>query len=362
MPSSDSQVLSVRDLVVEFRTPRGPLRAVDGVSFDVFPGEVLGIVGESGSGKSVSMLAIMGLLPAGEARISSGQALFRGRDLLKLSAKELKSLRGDDLAMVFQDPMTSLNPVRRIGTQIGEAIQLHRPALTRREVRKRVVDLLASVGVPNAAKRYGQYPHEFSGGLRQRAMIAMAIANEPELLIADEPTTALDVTIQAQVLKVLEDAREKANASMILISHDLGLIAEVADRVTVMYGGRVMEAGGVHAMFESPHHPYTVGLMNSLPRLDSASETLYSIPGQPPRLELKPDGCVFNPRCDLGRGRSVCSSEVPPLELVRPDYHSACHFAESVPEWSATLESVLTGAPPTAPAGRAMPRGGKDLD
>jgi oligopeptide/dipeptide ABC transporter ATP-binding protein len=336
----NSDILAVRDLAVEFKTPRGAVRAVDGVSFDVSPGEVLGVVGESGSGKSVSMLAIMGLLPRNQARIAHGHVIFQGRDLLKLSDKEWRRLRGDELAMVFQDPMTSLNPVRRIGSQIGEAIELHRPSLTRREVKKRVVDLLSSVGVPNAAKRHGQYPHEFSGGLRQRAMIAMAIANEPSLLIADEPTTALDVTIQAQVLEVLKDARKRTDASMIIISHDLGLIAEVADRVTVMYGGRVMEAGGVNSLFDSPRHPYTVGLLNSLPRLDSDTDALYSIPGQPPRLELRPSGCVFNPRCELGRGHSVCSTVVPPLAVVEGSHRSACHFSSSVPQWRADLLSA----------------------
>jgi peptide/nickel transport system ATP-binding protein len=226
-----------------------------------------------------------------------------------------------------------------VGTQIGEAIRLHRPDLSRRQVTDRVVELLGLVGIPHPGDRRRQYPHEFSGGLRQRVMIAMAIANEPALLIADEPTTALDVTIQAQVLGVLKEVREKVGASMVIISHNLGLIAEVADRVAVIYGGRVMETSGVEALFASPRHPYTVGLMASLPRLDVSAETLYSIPGQPPQLDSRPPGCVFNPRCTLRQGRSICVDQVPPLLPIAPSHSAACHFSDSVPAWVATMES-----------------------
>ena len=260
--AASEPVLSIRDLVIEFDSKNGPLRAVDGVSFDVREGEVLCIVGESGSGKSLTMLAVMGLLPVG-ARIASGSIVFRGQELVGMPDKQRRKIRGRDLAMVFQDPMTSLNPVMRVGAQVAEMIRLHRKDLSKTQVRARVIELLELVRIPNAEARYKNYPHEFSGGMRQRAVIAMSMAHNPALLIADEPTTALDVTIQAQVLGVLREVRADTGSSMALITHDLGVVAEVADRVVVMYGGRVMETGTVFEIFEQPKHPYTVGLLAS---------------------------------------------------------------------------------------------------
>jgi oligopeptide/dipeptide ABC transporter ATP-binding protein len=324
-------LLSIRDLVVEFTTEDGIVQAVDGVTYDLYPGETLGIVGESGSGKSVSTMSILGLIPQPPGRIVRGEALFKGRDLLKVGKKELRRIRGNDLAMVFQDPMTSLNPVLKVGYQIGEAIKTHHPDTKDDAVKKRAVELLKLVGVPNPERRVDQYPHEFSGGMRQRAMIAMSIANEPSVLIADEPTTALDVTIQAQILEVLKKAQEETHAATILITHDLGLIAELADRVIVMYAGKVVELGDVHTIFSSPRHPYTVGLMDSLPKLTADEEWLRPIPGQPPSLISRPPGCPFHPRCFLSQGRVRCREEEPPLRPIGGTAHlSACHFAEEL--------------------------------
>ena len=323
-------VLSIRDLVVEFGTEDGVVQAVDGVSYDLYPGETLGIVGESGSGKSVSQLAILGLIPEPPGRIVRGEAIFDGRDLLKQSKRQLRRLRGDNIAMIFQDPMTSLNPVLTVGDQIAEAIRAHRE-VDGKAARERAVHLLSLVGVPNPERRYDQYPHEFSGGMRQRAMIAMAIANEPRVLIADEPTTALDVTIQAQILEALKKAQDETHAATILITHDLGLIAEMADRVVVMYAGKVVELADVHTIFSAPRHPYTVGLMDSLPRLTVDEDWLRPIPGQPPSLISRPPGCPFHPRCFLSRGRARCREEEPPLRPIKGSAHlSACHFVEEL--------------------------------
>jgi ABC-type dipeptide/oligopeptide/nickel transport system ATPase component len=281
-------VLSIRNLVVEFKTEDGIVHAVDGLTYDVYPGETLGIVGESGSGKSVSTMSILGLIPQPPGRIVSGEAWFKGRDLIKLSKKELRKIRGDEVAMIFQDPMTSLNPVLKVGSQLGEAIETHYPKEPDSRVKSRVVDLLRLVGVPNPEQRYDQYPHEFSGGMRQRAMIAMSIANSPSLLIADEPTTALDVTIQAQVLEVLKNVQDETHAATILITHDLGIVAELCERVLVMYAGKIIEHGDVHTIFQNPRHPYTIGLMDSLPKLTEDEEWLRPIPGAPPSLINRP--------------------------------------------------------------------------
>jgi len=339
-------ILSIRDLVVEFATEDGVVHAVDGVTYDVFPGETLGIVGESGSGKSVSQLAILGLIPQPPGRILRGEAQFEGKDLLKMSKKGLRRLRGGQVAMVFQDPMTSLNPVLKIGHQIAEAIQAHQDDVGDKAAKERTIALLKLVGVPNPDRRYDQYPHEFSGGMRQRAMIAMAIANEPKLLIADEPTTALDVTIQAQILEALKAAQEESHAATILITHDLGLIAELADRVVVMYAGKVVELTDVKTLFAAPRHPYTVGLMDSLPRLTVDEEWLRPIPGQPPSLISRPPGCAFHPRCFLSQGRTRCRTEEPPLRVIGPDGHlSACHFAEElVGQSSKLVDEPVAGA------------------
>jgi oligopeptide transport system ATP-binding protein len=324
-------LLSIRDLVVEFSTEDGVVQAVDGVSYDLYPGETLGIVGESGSGKSVSTMSILGLIPQPPGKIVRGEAMFKGTDLLKLSKKALRRVRGNEVALVFQDPMTSLNPVLKTGAQIGEAIKTHHPEEKDAKVKERTIGLLRTVGVPNPERRYEQYPHEFSGGMRQRAMIAMAIANSPSLLIADEPTTALDVTIQAQILEVLKKAQDETHAATILITHDLGLIAELADRVVVMYAGRVVELGDVFSVFDSPRHPYTVGLLNSLARLGVDRERLEPIPGQPPSLITPPPGCAFHPRCFLSQGRARCREEEPPLRPIGESAHlSACHFAEEL--------------------------------
>jgi oligopeptide/dipeptide ABC transporter ATP-binding protein len=328
-------LLAIRDLTVEFGTEDGVVHAVTGVSYDVFPGETVGVVGESGSGKSVSVLSLLGLIPTPPGRVTSGQASFQGRDLLHMRKKELRELRGGDVAMIFQDPMTSLNPVLTIGDQIAEAIRVHNPRVKEAEALKRVVDLLALVGVPNPDQRVTQYPHEFSGGMRQRAMIAMAIANQPKLLIADEPTTALDVTIQAQIIEVLKAAQHETHAATILITHDLGLVAELCDRVVVMYGGRVVETGDIYTIFANPRHPYTVGLMDSLPKLVGKDEMLRPISGQPPSLIHVPPGCAFHPRCFLSGGRLPCRTDVPSLRPIGDAEHlSACHFAEEIQERS----------------------------
>jgi oligopeptide/dipeptide ABC transporter ATP-binding protein len=325
-------LLSIRDLAVEFSTEDGVVHAVDGISYDVFPGETLGIVGESGSGKSVSTMSILGLIPQPPGRIVSGTAMFQGKDLLKMKKRELRQFRGDEIAMVFQDPMTSLNPVIKIGDQLAEAIETHYPKEPKEKVKARVIELLRLVGVPNPAQRYTQYPHEFSGGMRQRAMIAMSIANSPSLLIADEPTTALDVTIQAQVLEVLKTVQAETSAATILITHDLGIVAELCERVIVMYAGKIVEHGDVHTIFQNPRHPYTIGLMDSLPRLTDDEEWLRPIPGQPPSLINRPSGCAFHPRCFLSQGRLRCLEEVPALRTADGGvgHTSACHFAEEL--------------------------------
>ena len=304
-------VLSIQNLTVEFQTEDGVVHAVTDVSYDLFPGETLGIVGESGSGKSVSVMSMLGLIPIPPGKIVSGHALYKGRDLLTMSKKEIREIRGGQMAMIFQDPMTSLNPVLTIGEQIAEAIQVHNPGTNDGDARKRTIDLLELVGVPSAERRFDQYPHEFSGGMRQRAMIAMAIANDPQVLIADEPTTALDVTIQAQIIEVMRAAQQETHAAIVLITHDLGLIAELADRVVVMYAGRVVELGDVYTIFNSPRHPYTVGLMSSLARLDmdqrvaQADPRPAAEPAQPAPWVLVPSALRVLPGArDLPHGHS----------------------------------------------------------
>ena len=338
-------VLSIQNLTVEFQTEDGVVHAVTDVSYDLFPGETLGIVGESGSGKSVSVMSMLGLIPMPPGKIVSGQALYKGRDLLTMSKKEIREIRGGQMAMIFQDPMTSLNPVLTIGEQIAEAIQVHNPGMNDGDARKRTIHLLELVGVPSADRRFDQYPHEFSGGMRQRAMIAMSIANDPQVLIADEPTTALDVTIQAQIIEVMRAAQQETHAAIVLITHDLGLIAELADRVVVMYGGRVVELGDVYTIFNSPRHPYTVGLLSSLARLDMDQEWLKPIPGQPPSLLHRPPGCSFHPRCEFSQGRAICRTDVPELRKFGEGgmHLSACHFAEELAAQHVTAAPVPAG-------------------
>jgi len=334
-------VLSVRDLTIEFDTADGVVHAVDGVTFDLFPEQTLGIVGESGSGKTVTALSILGLIPQPPGRIVSGAVLYSGLDLLRLGQAELRRVRGKDLAMVFQDPLTCMNPVLTVGCQIAEALKAHDPALGRATARARVAELLELVGVPHPQARAGQYPHQLSGGMRQRAMIAMAVANQPRVLILDEPTTALDVTVQAQVIDALRTAQRETGAATILITHDLGLIAELADRVAVMYGGRVVEAGDVFQVFSDPRHPYTVGLMSSLPRLDVDVERLSPIDGQPPSLIDLPPGCAFHPRCRLSAGRAQCRQAIPMLLQAAPGQFSACHFHAEVSSLRVAIEAEI---------------------
>jgi oligopeptide/dipeptide ABC transporter ATP-binding protein len=294
---SPAPLLSVQDLRVAFATEEGVLQAVDGVDFDLQPGEVLAIVGESGSGKTVTAQTMMGLTRAGNARIE-GSVKLGGEELLSASDAEIRRLRGERIAMVFQDPMTSFNPVYRLGDQIAEAIRAHQPQTGKGEAKARAVELFEAVGIPDAERRVASYPHEFSGGMRQRAMIAMALALEPEVLIADEPTTALDVTIQAQILRLLERLNRERNLATILITHDLGVVAEVADRVLVMYAGKVVEQGTLDEIFYDPQHPYTWGLLGSLTRIDRPRpRRLPQIAGSPPSLLDLPEGCPFRPRC-----------------------------------------------------------------
>jgi oligopeptide/dipeptide ABC transporter ATP-binding protein len=324
MEADRHPVLSVRDLHVTFKTDDGPVMAVDSVSYDLHENEMLGVVGESGSGKSVTSLAIMGLLP--KTATVTGQILYRGDDLLRMSEAERRTLRGGRIAMVFQDALAALNPVFTIGSQIAEAVRAHSET-GRSEARDRAVELLDIVGIPNPKDRVDQYPHEFSGGMRQRAMIAMSIANDPDVLIADEPTTALDVTIQAQVLEVFERIQERTNSSVVLITHDLGVVAGVADRVLVMYAGRPVEQASIDELFYSSKHPYTRGLIGSLPRIDGVEGRLQRIKGQPPSLLHPPSGCAFHPRCDFAHLPTPCADTRPELFEVGPLHFSACHFA-----------------------------------
>jgi oligopeptide/dipeptide ABC transporter ATP-binding protein len=314
-------LLSVDDLRVEFWTQRGTVYAVNGVSFDIAAGETLGIVGESGCGKSVTSLAILGILSR-NGRVTSGRAVFEGRDLIGLSDRELRRIRGRDIAMIFQDPMTSLNPVLTIGRQIRESLQTHL-GLDRKQAEARAVELLEQVGIPKARDRVGDYPHQFSGGMRQRAMIAMALACEPKLLIADEPTTALDVTIQAQILDLLRSVVAERDTALILITHDLGVVAGMCERVHVMYAGMVVEAGSAETVFATPRHPYTFGLLQSVPRLDTPrGRPLRPIEGAPRDMLRPPAACPFAPRCAYEVEKS--RQEVPPLLEIAPGHKVAC--------------------------------------
>jgi oligopeptide/dipeptide ABC transporter ATP-binding protein len=330
-------LLSVEDLKVEFWTSRGTVHAVNGVSFDIAPGETLGIVGESGCGKSVTSLALLGILPRA-GRVTSGRAMFEGRDLLTLSDRELRRIRGKDAAMIFQDPMTSLNPVLTVGRQIRESLEAHLD-LDKSAARRRVVELLDQVGIPSAAQRLNDYPHQFSGGMRQRVMIAMALACEPKLLIADEPTTALDVTIQAQILELLRELVAEHRTALILITHDLGVVAGMCERVNVMYAGMFVETGTADDLFARPRHPYTVGLLQSVPRLDAHRRAkLQPIEGAPRDMLSAPTACPFAPRC-----RYVidgCLHEVPALRSMEPGHDARCVNPVPADAWQRARQEV----------------------
>lgn len=318
-------LMEVKDLTTRFQTQEGTVYAVNGISYTLDEGETLGVVGESGSGKSVQSLSVMGLIPQPPGKIASGSVMFRGRDLLKLSKEEMRLIRGAEIAMIFQDPMTSLNPVLTVGRQITEALRLHL-GMNESQARTRAAELLTMVNIPGAAQRLDNYPHQFSGGMRQRAMIAMALSCNPQLLIADEPTTALDVTIQAQIIDLVKRLREKIGMSMIWISHDLGVIAGLADTVQVMYAGFIVERGPVGSVFADTRHPYTLGLKNSLPRIDQRGQKLIPIEGAPPDMRKQPVGCPFVPRCAFAK--DICREVTPPLQPVVEGNSShivACH-------------------------------------
>ena len=318
-------LLQVRNLTTRFKTERGQVTAVDQVSFDVAPGETLAIVGESGSGKSVTALSIMRLIPTPPGRIETGEVIFGGEDLLKLDDASIRAVRGNKIAMIFQEPMSSLNPALTVGLQVAEPVNLHR-GLPWAKAMDLAKELLGRVRIPDAASRLAAYPHQFSGGMRQRVMIAMALACQPRLIIADEPTTALDVTVQAQILDLLKELTRETGSSLLLITHDLGIVARYADRVAVMYGGRVVETAPARELYKDPRHPYTLGLMASVPRLDGAAgRPLVPIDGQPPDLARLPPGCAFSPRC---RSVSeVCHARRPPLVAVSDRHFKACFNA-----------------------------------
>ncbi len=335
---SIAPILELDDLQVEFFTRNGPLRAVDGVSLSIQPGETLGLVGESGSGKSVTARAIMRLVPTPPGRYAGGRILFEGRDLLTLPEKEMQAMRGGQIAMIFQDPMTFLNPVYTAGEQVAEAIRVHQGA-SKAEAKAQTIELFRTVGIPNAEARYTAYPHELSGGLRQRVMISMALSSRPKLLIADEPTTALDVTIQAQILDLLRNLQQELGMSILLITHDLGVVAEMCDKVAVMYAGRIVEEASAEPLFDDPGHPYTSGLLEAIPNAGSDGAPFRPIPGSPPDLARLPQGCRFAPRCRYRQ--EICVSTSPPLVEIAPGHDALCHFAGT---YRASLTETAAGA------------------
>ncbi|HZU12046.1 MAG TPA: ABC transporter ATP-binding protein [Chloroflexota bacterium] len=323
-----STLLDVQDLRTVFSSPRGQVTAVNGVSFVIRPGETVGLVGESGSGKSVTALSLMRLIPSPPGRIEAGKVLFRGRDLLTLSDRDLRRIRGKDISMIFQDPLTSLNPMLRIERQMTEALALHMK-LGKRAARDRAIEMLELVGIPSAAKRLSDYPHQFSGGMRQRVVIAIALSCDPSLVLADEPTTALDVTIQAQILDVMRSLTAEFNTSVLLITHDLGVVAGMCERILVMYAGSIVEEAPRREIFYAPRHPYTMGLLKSVPRLDRPrADRLQQIEGSPPDLTRVPSGCPFHPRCP--HATDLCRNVVPPLRPVGSNHLSACHYDLSI--------------------------------
>ena len=327
----NGNLLEVRDLRTYFHTEDGTLKAVDGISFGLKRGETLGIVGESGSGKSVTNLSIIRLVPAPPGEIVSGQVMFDGQNILALSEPAVRKIRGRRIAMIFQDPMTSLNPFLRISQQLMEITRLHL-GYSKSQAYEHAIKMLETVGIPDARKRVDEYPHQFSGGMRQRVMIAMALSCKPELLIADEPSTALDVTIQAQILELIKKLKDETGTSVILITHDLGVVAGMTDHVIVMYAGKLFEEALTKELFALPGNPYTKGLLRSVPDPSSKQGSLYQIPGQPPDVAHLPPGCPFAPRCE--RAEEICSREFPPLVQLTADHHSLCHFATEVYEES----------------------------
>ncbi len=333
IPTGDKapgHLLEVDNLFVEFRMPDGVAKVINGVSYHVDAGETLAVLGESGSGKSVTAQAIMGILDTPPGFVTGGEIRFRGENMLKMNAEKRRQIRGDGIAMVFQDALSALNPVFTVGFQIAEVFR-KRKGLSRKDGMTRAGELLDMVKIPNAKGRVKAYPHEFSGGMRQRVMIAMSLALDPEVLIADEPTTALDVTVQAQIMDLLADLRRERNMGLILITHDLGVVADVADRIAVMYAGRIVEDSGIFELFKNPCHPYTEGLLNSIPRLDLKGQELSTIKGLPPNLMRIPPGCPFHPRCPKSKA-GLCDTEVPPLHQLDAGRASACHFAEELYE------------------------------
>jgi len=320
---TEHELLKVVNLKTHFFTEAGQVKAVDGVSFDLKRGETLGIVGESGSGKSVTALSIMRLVPEPPGKIVGGQIIFKGNDFIKLNQKQMRDIRGNEVAMIFQDPMTSLNPVMKVGEQIAEAVRLHLN-MDKKQAWRKAVEMLQKVGIPEAEIRANSYPHEFSGGMRQRAMIAMALSCNPELLIADEPTTALDVTIQAQILDLMLDLKKEFNTAIIMITHDLGVVAEVCDDVLVMYAGKPVEHTNVNTLFENPKHPYTWGLLKSIPNIDDDRERLEPIKGLPPDLRYLPKGCSFAKRCEYAK--DICFKEKPEMKEIEKGHFVACHL------------------------------------
>lgn len=325
-PTTDDIALDVDGLSVDIRTPGGTLRAVDSVSFTARRGETVALLGESGCGKSLTATAVVGLLEA-VANISEGSVHVGGTDLVTASTKQRRALSGPEIAIVFQDALTALNPVNTVGSQLAEPFRLHR-GMSRSEAREAAIELMSKVGIPEPATRYHAYPHQFSGGMRQRLLIAMGVALSPSVLLADEPTTALDVTVQAQVMQLLDDVREEHNMAVVLITHDLALVSETCDQVVVMYAGRVVEAGTVDEVFSSPRHPYTVGLLSSVPREDADGGALPSIGGSPPQLHTIPPACVYQDRCPLVQ--DLCREERPAVRDLGPGRRVACHFAEEV--------------------------------
>ena len=321
------RLLEVDDLHVEFRTRDGVAKVINGVTYHVDAGETLAVLGESGSGKSVTAQTIMGILDTPPGFVTGGQVRFHGEDMLKMDEESRRRIRGNGIAMVFQDALSALNPVYTVGFQIGEQFRI-RQGLSRRDAKRRSIEMLDQVKMPNAKQRISEFPHQFSGGMRQRVMIAMSLALDPEVLIADEPTTALDVTVQAQIMDLLAELQRERHMGMILITHDLGVVADVADRIAVMYAGRIVEHATVYDLYAHPGHPYTVGLLNSIPRIDEKGQALSTIKGLPPNLIRIPPGCEFHPRCP--RMQPVCVEKRPPLREVAPNRSSACHFAEEV--------------------------------